>query len=61
MNTATWARSAQYDCILPICICMSIAAPTKVSDTKVTRMTEMTIDALRRRPVKASERMRPTS
>ena len=39
---------------------MRIAAPTNVSETNVTSTTEMTIEALRRRPVSASDRMSPT-
>src|SRR6187551_125811 len=56
-KTETSTLSYQSSFILPICICSRAAAPTKVSDTKVTRMTEIVIDRLRRRPMPISERM----
>jgi len=49
--------SYQSSFIFPICIWSSAAEPTKVSDTKVTRMTEMVIERFRRRPRPISDRM----
>src|SRR5699024_1659420 len=54
METST--LSYQLSFMLPICICSRIAAPTKVSEMKVTSTTEAAMATLRRRPLPIWER-----
>lgn len=56
-RTVTSTLPYQSSLSLDTCICRRLAAPTNVSETNVTRMTEMVIDRLRRSPMPISERM----
>ena len=56
-STVTSTLPYQSSLSLPTWICRSPAAPTKVSEMNVTRMTATVMDRLRRRPMPISDRM----